>query len=33
MQFGNTDKEKFSLFASQSSVTFTYSIIFGQVNT
>jgi hypothetical protein len=33
MQFGNADKEKFSLLASQSSATFTYSILFDQVNT
>ena len=33
MQFGNADKEKFSLLASQSSVTFSYSIGFDQVNT
>lgn len=33
MQFGNAGKEKFSLLASQSSVNFTYSIGFVQVNT
>jgi len=33
MQFGNADKENFSLSASQSTVTFTYSIVFDQVNT